>query len=109
MPDWIVILPPIIAIVIALWRKEVVISLLAALFLSEWLIASFNPGLAFTHLLERIVAVFESPSNTSILLFSLMIGALIEYIKTSGGVSAVVQRLSHIGLTKRSEEHTSEL
>src|SRR5699024_10428844 len=100
MPDWIVILPPIIAIVIALWRKEVVISLLAALFLSEWLIASFNPGLAFTRLLERVVAVFESPSNTSILLFSLMVGALIEYIKTSGGVSAMVERLSQIGLTK---------
>src|SRR5699024_11040083 len=64
MFDWIVILPPIVAIVIALWRKEVVISLLAALFLSEWLIASFNPGLAFTRLLERVVAVFESPSNT---------------------------------------------
>src|SRR5699024_4169471 len=33
-------------------------------------------------------------------LFSLMVGALIEYIKTSGGVSAMVERLSQIGLTK---------
>src|SRR5699024_566615 len=86
--------------VIALWRKEVVISLLAALFLSEWMIASFNPGVAFMQLLERIVAVFKSPSNTSILLFSLLVGALIEYIKTSGGVSAVVKKLSNVGLTE---------
>ena len=100
MFDWIVVLPPILAIGIALWRKEVIISLLAALFLSEWMIASFHPGRAFMQLIERIVTVFESPSNTSILLFSLMVGALIEYIKTSGGVSAVVQRLSSIGLTK---------
>src|SRR5690625_724318 len=100
MFDWIVIVPPVAAIVIALWRKEVIISLLAALFLSEWMIASFYPGAAFMHLLERIVAVFENPSNTSVLLFSLMVGVLIEYIKTSGGVSALVQRLSQIGLTK---------
>lgn len=100
MFDWIVIVPPIAAIVIALWRKEVIISLLAALFLSEWMIASFHPGVAFMQLLERIVAVFDNPSNASILLFSLMVGALIEYIKTSGGVSAMVQRLSQIGLTK---------
>ena len=100
MFDWIVVLPPILAIAIALWRKEVIISLLAALFLSEWMIASYHPGGAFMQLIERIVTVFESPANTSILLFSLMVGALIEYIKTSGGVSAVVQRLSSMGLTK---------
>ena len=100
MFDWIVVLPPILAIAIALWRKEVIISLLAALFLSEWMIASYHPGSAFMQLVDRIVTVFESPSNTSILLFSLMVGALIEYIKTSGGVSAVVQRLSSMGLTK---------
>lgn len=100
MFDWIVILPPVIAIAIALWKKEVVISLLAALFLSEWMIASFHPGIAFMHLFDRIVAVFTEPSNTSILLFSLMVGALIEYIKTSGGVSAMVEHLGRRGFTK---------
>ncbi|SMO60603.1 Na+/H+ antiporter NhaC family protein [Fodinibius sediminis] len=100
MNDWIVILPPIVAIGIALWRREVILSLLAALFLSEWMVASYHPGSAFTGLLERLVTVFENPSNTSVLLFSLMVGALIEFIKTSGGVSALVQRLSAIGLTK---------
>jgi Na+/H+ antiporter NhaC len=100
MFDWIVILPPIAAIAIALWRKEVILSLLVALFLSEGIIASFNPGLAFTQLLERIVEVFESPSNTSVLLFSLMVGILIEFIKKSGGVSAMVQHLSSAGLTR---------
>ncbi|MCW9707473.1 Na+/H+ antiporter NhaC family protein [Fodinibius salsisoli] len=100
MFDWIVILPPIAAIAIALWRKEVILSLLVALFLSEWIIASLHPGLAFTQLLERIVSVFESSSNTSVLLFSLMVGILIEYIKDSGGVSAVVRHLSQIGLTR---------
>ncbi|MDX1585652.1 MAG: Na+/H+ antiporter NhaC family protein [Balneolaceae bacterium] len=98
--DWIVILPPILAIAIAVWRKEVIIALVLALFFSEVIIAGWNPALGFTGAIDRIVAVFESPGNTRVLLFSLIVGALIEYIQVSGGVSACVKRLTGMGLTK---------
>lgn len=98
--EWISILPPVLAIAVAIWRKEVIIALLFAIFFSEMIIAGWNPASGFTGSLERIVAVFESPGNTSILLFSLIVGALIEYIQVSGGVSACVQKLTRMGLTK---------
>lgn len=98
--DWIVILPPILAIAIAVWRKEVIIALLLALFISEVIIAGWHPALGFTGAIDRIVAVFESPGNTRVLLFSLIVGALIEYIQVSGGVSACVKKLTGMGLTK---------
>jgi len=98
--EWISILPPVLAIAVAIWRKEVIFALLLAIFFSEMIIAGWNPASGFTGSLERIVAVFESPGNTSILLFSLIVGALIEYIQVSGGVSACVRKLTQMGLTK---------
>jgi len=98
--DWISILPPVLAIAVAIWRKEVIFALLLAIFFSEMIIAGWNPASGFTGSLERIVAVFESPGNTSILLFSLIVWALIEYIQVSGGVSACVKKLTQMGLTK---------
>jgi len=98
--EWISILPPVLAIAVAIWRKEVIFALLLAIFFSEMIIAGWNPASGFTGSLERIVAVFESPGNTSILLFSLIVGALIEYIQVSGGVSACVKKLTQMGLTK---------
>lgn len=98
--EWISILPPILAIAVAVWRKEVIIALILALFFSEMIIAGWNPGLGFTGTLDQIVAVFESPGNTRVLIFSLIVGALIEYIQVSGGVSACVKRLTERGLTK---------
>lgn len=98
--DWIVILPPVLAIAVAVWRKEVIIALVLALFFSEAIIAGWNPALGFTGAIDRIVAVFASPGNTRVLLFSLIVGALIEYIQVSGGVSACVKKLTGMGLTK---------
>ncbi len=98
--DWIVILPPVLAIAVAVWRKEVIIALILAIFFSEVIIAGWDPASGFTGAIDRIVAVFESPGNTRILLFSLIVGALIEYIQVSGGVSACVKKLTSMGLTK---------
>lgn len=97
---WMVVIPPLLAIAVAIWRKEVLIALLVALITSETIIAGWNPAAGFTGLLDRLVQVFQSEGNTRVLLFSLIVGALIEFIQSSGGVGAVINRLSRLGLTK---------
>jgi tetracycline resistance efflux pump len=98
--DWFTLLPPFIAIVIAVWKKDVILSLLAALFCAEFLLQEFNPLSAFLTTFERIVGVFSSSSNTKILLFSLMVGALLSLMRKSGGVAAFVQWVTQIGFAK---------
>lgn len=95
--SWLSLLPPLVAIAVAIWKREVIVALLAALFVSETLLAGFHPGIGFTGLLDRTTDVFASPNNTRILLFSLLVGALIAYIQHSGGVAAVVQTLTRNG------------
>ena len=54
----------------------------------------------FLNSLERIVAVFTSGGNTRILLFSLLIGALLAFMRVSGGVTAMVDKLVNSGLAR---------
>ncbi len=94
---WLTILPPIIAIAVVLWRKEVIIALLLALLSAEILLqmhAGFTIegiGLGFIQSLERIASTLTSIDNSRILTFCLLIGALIAFIRYSGGVSAMVK------------------
>lgn len=96
--DVLTILPPIAAIIIAAIWRNVYAALLIALFLSETLIASFNPGMGLLGVIDRNVSVFESAYNTRILLFCLVIGALIAFMRDSGGVSAMAQGLMKSGI-----------
>jgi len=105
--SWLAILPPLVAIIVVFWRKEVIGALLLAVFCSELLLsihADQNLGYAFIGTLERIVDVFSSAGNTRILIFSLLVGALLAYIRESGGVAAMVEALLQrgYGKTKRS-------
>lgn len=95
--DWIVLLPPLLAIGLALWTKEVYLSLLAGLLLGTTIIVGGNPVLGVRELIDQLVAVFEDPGNTRILLFSLLVGGLIALVQASGGVQGFIEWASRRG------------
>ncbi|CAM2785325.1 Na+/H+ antiporter NhaC family protein [Pseudoalteromonas distincta] len=101
---WYSILPPLIAIAIVFWRKEVIMALLVAVASSEFLLAFQGEGNSlfdtFLNTIERIISVASSPGNTRILIFSILIGALLAYIRESGGVAATVNMLMNKGIAK---------
>jgi tetracycline resistance efflux pump len=104
--DWIVLLPPIVAIVLALWTKEVYLSLLAGLWLGTTILVGGNPILGLRELIDQMVAVFAIASNTRILLFSLLVGGLIALVQASGGVAGFISWAQRRGWgsTKRGAE-----
>jgi tetracycline resistance efflux pump len=95
--NWTVLLPPFLAITIAIWRRDIIVALLISLWLAETLLVGLNPALGLIALFERIVAVFSDPGQTRILLFSLLVGALLALFRASGGVSAFIHQLTHLG------------
>ncbi|WP_339143611.1 Na+/H+ antiporter NhaC family protein [Pseudoalteromonas galatheae] len=101
---WYSILPPLIAIAVVFWRKEVVIALILALVSSEFLLALHGqqPLVAGTFVgsIERVIEVATSAGNSRILIFSIVIGALLAYIRESGGVAATVNMLLNRGVAK---------
>jgi len=105
--DWLSVLPPIVAIVVVLWRREVILALFLAIFTAEFLqqtsmLSGFPMAGLFT--LERIVSVFEDKDNARILIFSLVIGALLAYIRQSGGVSAMVNSIIKRGIARNGRQ-----
>ncbi|MBR9836238.1 MAG: sodium:proton antiporter, partial [Alphaproteobacteria bacterium] len=96
--DWLTILPPVAALGVAIWTRNVYWALGLAIWLSETLVAGFNPFLGALGSIDRAVSVFDSAGNTRILLFCLIIGALIAYMQRSGGIAAMVEKLHATGL-----------
>jgi Na+/H+ antiporter NhaC len=109
--QWLSVLPPIVAIAVVLWKREVILALFLSIFTAEllqqssWLSSVPMGGLAT---LERIVSVLEDKDNARILVFSLMIGALLAYIRQSGGVTAMVNAIINRGIA-RDARHASML
>ncbi len=97
---WLSLLPPLVAILLALWRRDVLLALLTAILLAELILAGGNPLEGLLQSIERIAAVSTSADNARILLFSLLIGALLALIRHSGGVGAFVRWLLATGLAR---------
>ena len=102
--EWLSVLPPLVAIIIVIWKKEVILALLSAVFTSELILASQHHSNALFHafigFIERIISVVSSGGNARILIFSLLIGALLAYVRDSGGVTAMVEKLVNKGIAK---------
>lgn len=90
---WVSILPPILAIVLAIWSKQVILSLFAGIWIGFTVLHGFNPLHGLAAGLEGVINVFSDPGDTRVLIFTLIIGALIATIEHSGGVRGFVHFL----------------
>lgn len=92
-PNWYSILPPVLAIVLAIWSKQVILSLLAGIWMGHTLLNQFNPFSGIAEGLEGIIDVFASADDARVIVFTLLIGPLIATIEHSGGVRGFVHFL----------------
>jgi tetracycline resistance efflux pump len=87
------LLPPVLAIGLALWTRQVFLSLAAGLWIGFVILAGGNPLKGTFDAMDGIVGVFADAGNTRIILFTLIVGALIALIQRSGGVAGFVKVL----------------
>ncbi len=92
-PSWYSILPPIIAIVLAIWTKQVILSLFAGIWMGFTVMNGFNPLTGFTAGVDGLIDVFGEAGDTRVIIFTLLIGSLIATIEHSGGVRGFVHFL----------------
>lgn len=102
--DWLSIIPPLVAIFVVLWKKEVILALLLSIVSSEFLLLlqSEQSSLFLTPIntIERIVSTVGDEGNARVLMFSLLVGALLAFMRDSGGVAAFVNKLISSGIAK---------
>ena len=92
-PSWYSVLPPVLAIVLAIGTKQVILSLFAGIWMGFTLLNGFNPIVGVTAGIDGIINVFTDPGDTRVLIFTLIIGALIATIEHTGGVRGFVHFL----------------
>ncbi len=92
-PGWYSILPPLLAIVLAIWSKQVILSLFAGIWMGFFILEGFNPLAGLTAGLDGVVNVFGDAGDAKVLIFTLLIGSLIATIEHSGGVRGFVHFL----------------
>ena len=102
MPLWMSILPPLVAIVMALLIKEVISSLFVGILTGTFLMALYggaSPASALGGGLLRVVDTYVVGSlfnadHVTIIVFTLIIGGMVRIITANGGMQGVVNWLS---------------
>ncbi len=92
-PTWISILPPLLAITLAIVTRQVYLSLAGGIWLGSTILAGWNPLVGLSRTIDGSVAVLSDPSDAKVIIFTLVIGALIATVESSGGVKGFVQFL----------------
>jgi len=90
-PTWISVLPPLLAIGLAVATRQVFLSLAAGIWLGWTIISGWNPIAGLGRSIDESVGVLTDPGNAKVILFTLVIGALIATVEASGGVRGFVQ------------------
>ena len=100
----ITLLPPLVAIILAIWRKNALLALLAGLLICHVMIANWQPLDGFIGGINELAAVFQSLGNFYIITFSLLIGALVKLMNTSGAVNGFIHHLSQLNLVNNKRQ-----
>ena len=85
------LLPPAVALGLALWKKQIYPALLLGVWIGWWVLEGWNPLAATGSTITSIIAVFEDSGNTRIILYSLLVGSVLTLISATGGVEGFVQ------------------
>jgi Na+/H+ antiporter NhaC len=97
---WLSILPPVLAIVLAITTRQVYISLTVGIWLGWTIINGWNPVAGLVQTVDVLVAVFEDAGNTRVVMFSAMVGAIITFTQFSGGMKGFINWIVGKGLVK---------
>lgn len=92
-PTWLSLLPPLLAIVLAIGTRQVYLSLAGGIWLGWTILNGWNPLVGLAASVDALVAIFGDPGETRVLLFTLVIGALIATIESSGGIQGFIRWL----------------
>ena len=89
-PTWVSVLPPLLAIGLAIATRQVYLSLAGGLWLGWSILGGWNFGSGLMETVASTVRVLGDAGNAQVIMFTLVMGALISTVGSSGGVAGFV-------------------
>ncbi len=85
------LLPPLLAILLAIVFRQVIVALLAGVWLGAFLASGFAPLSASLRVLDHyLLAALTDNGHASIIIFSMLLGGMVALMSRSGGTRGVV-------------------
>jgi Na+/H+ antiporter NhaC len=102
LPGWLSLLPPILAIALALLFRDVLIALSMGVFCGALVLYDWNPFAAFGRSIDSfIVPALADPDHAAILVFTALLGGMVGLVTRSGGTHGIVDLLRPYATTPR--------
>ena len=102
LPGWTSLLPPLLAIVLALVFREVVTALFFGVWLGALFFADLNPIAATLRTIDTFITpALVNADHASILVFSFLLGGMVGVISKSGGTRGIVEAVRPLATTPR--------
>lgn len=108
IPLWLSIIPPLLAIAMALLFREVITALFTGIFIGGAIIHVYLDGIMgipaglLAVLDTYILDAAADSDHIAVILFSMLIGAIVAVISRNGGMKGVVDRVARIARNARS-------
>lgn len=85
------LLPPLLAIGLAIYTRQVFLSLAAGIWLGFMIMAGWNPLVGAADAIEGTIEVLTDAGNAKVIVFTFLIGALIATVEANGGMRGFVK------------------
>lgn len=110
IPLWLSILPPLVAIILALIFREVFSALFTGLLVGTSIIFIYQENSFFLGIYKGLLAIADTylldsmhhKGHLAIIIFSMLIGAMVNLITRNGGMKGIVNKLSRYADNPRS-------
>lgn len=95
IPNFLSILPPLLAIALAFIARQVLVSLFCGVWLGAIFIFDYNIAHGFMETIDSfLVKSLIDPDHAAILIFSLTLGGMVGVMSKAGGTHGIVQKLT---------------
>lgn len=108
VPGWISLLPPLLAIGLAIVLRQVVVALFAGVFVGALVVYDFNVLSAALRVLDTYaLAQLQNESYATLILFTLLLGGMVGIIGRSGGAQGIAASVTRFATSARRGQLTT--
>jgi Na+/H+ antiporter NhaC len=101
-PGWFSLVPPILAILLALIFRQVIVALFAGIYIGLLFVYDFNFITALLRLIDtNLYNALIDPDHAYIILFTLLIGGVVGIISNNGGTAGLANQITKFAKTAR--------
>lgn len=103
IPAWLSIIPPLVAILLALWLRQVIISLVIGIYLGAVFLNNFNPVTGILRLIDTyIIKAISDTSHVQIIVFTCFFGGVVGLISKCGGTKGMADVITRFAKKRKS-------